>query len=78
MPFLIGIGPPELLIVLAIAVVLFGTAKIAGIGSAMSRSIREFRRELKAPEEEEEKKEATKSEQAASETEPPGGTPYKH
>ena len=62
MPFLLfqGLGPAELLIVLAIVVVLFGASRIGDIGGAIGRGIREFRREVKAPEEEE--KEPSKAE----------------
>ena len=44
------IGAPELLIILAIVVVLFGASRVAQIGGAVGRGIREFRHELKGPE----------------------------
>ncbi len=49
MPFLIfqSIGAPELLIILAIVVVLFGATRIGDIGKGIGRGIREFRREIK-------------------------------
>jgi sec-independent protein translocase protein TatA len=37
------LGAPELLIIALIAVLLFGPAKIADLGGALGRSIREFR-----------------------------------
>ena len=49
----LGIGPAELLIVLAIVIVLFGAGRIAGLGGALGSSIRSFRRELKEPDKEE-------------------------
>ena len=54
MPFLIspGLGPAELLIVLAIVVVLFGASRIGDIGKGVGRGIREFRREVKEGQEE--------------------------
>ena len=64
MPSLIGpgLGPLEIgLIVLAILLV-FGVGKVADIGGALGRSIREFRRELREGQEEERKEEATKVE----------------
>ena len=64
MPSLIGpgLGPLEIgLIVLAVLVV-FGVGKVADIGGALGRSIREFRRELKDGQEEEQKEQATKVE----------------
>jgi len=50
----IGIGPPELLIVLAIVVILFGATRIGDIGKGIGRGIREFRREIRDPNEDEE------------------------
>ena len=41
------LGPWELLIILAIVVVLFGASRLAGIGSALGGSIREFRRSVR-------------------------------
>jgi sec-independent protein translocase protein TatA len=38
-------GATELLIILGIVVVLFGAGKISGIGGALGKSIREFRKE---------------------------------
>jgi len=40
-------GAPELLIILAIVVVLFGATRIGDIGKGLGRGIREFRREVK-------------------------------
>jgi sec-independent protein translocase protein TatA len=53
MPFLLfqNLGPTELLIIFAIIVVLFGASRIADIGGAIGRAIREFRREVREPEE---------------------------
>ena len=47
---LIGIGglqAPELLIILAIVIILFGATRIGDIGKGIGRGIREFRREVK-------------------------------
>ncbi len=41
-----SLGAPELLIILAIVVVLFGATRIGDIGKGFGRGIREFRREL--------------------------------
>jgi len=68
MPFLIfqSLGAPELLIILAIVVVLFGATRIGDIGKGIGRGIREFRRETREGQEEakekEEEKEAAKAE----------------
>jgi sec-independent protein translocase protein TatA len=54
MPVILGspIGPWELLIVLAIVVAVFGAGKIAGVGSALGGSIREFKKAVRDGEEE--------------------------
>jgi sec-independent protein translocase protein TatA len=48
------IGPPELLIILAIVIVLFGAGRLADIGAGLGRGIREFRKELSADDDERE------------------------
>lgn len=42
-----GLGPFELLIILAIVIAIFGAGKLAGIGGALGGSIREFRRSVR-------------------------------
>ena len=44
-----GLGPFELMLILAIVVLVFGVGKMADIGGALGRSIREFRRASKEP-----------------------------
>jgi sec-independent protein translocase protein TatA len=64
MPFLVfqSLGAPELIIIFAIVVVLFGASRIGDIGGAIGRGIREFRREVKEGEKEpEQEKEAETS-----------------
>ena len=39
-----GLGVPELLIILVIVIVVFGASRIADLGGAMGKGIREFRR----------------------------------
>lgn len=43
MPFMRGIGVPELIIILVIVMIIFGVGRLTEIGSALGRSIREFR-----------------------------------
>jgi sec-independent protein translocase protein TatA len=62
-------GAPELLIILAIVVVLFGATRIGDIGKGLGRGIREFRREVKDGQEETKDAEDTK-EPAAAKDEP--------
>jgi sec-independent protein translocase protein TatA len=57
-----SLGWPELLIILAVLIVVFGASKLADVGGALGRSIREFRRELREGQEEEQKEEAAKVE----------------
>ena len=46
MPF--NIGPLELVIILLIVVALFGAGRIAGVGQALGKSVREFREEARS------------------------------
>ncbi len=48
-----GIGLPELLVVLALALVIFGAGKLPGVGKALGQSIREFKGAVSDPEKEE-------------------------
>ena len=54
------LGMGELIIILIIAVLLFGGKKLSGMGKALGQSIREFKEEVKPEEtaEEKENKEA--------------------
>ena len=56
-----SLGAPELLIILAIVVVLFGASRLSGLGKGLGRGIRDFRKELREGQEEDEaaKKTAT-------------------
>lgn len=40
-------GAPELLILLGIVVLVFGTAKLSGVGNALGNSVREFRKAVR-------------------------------
>lgn len=42
-----GLGPTELLIILAIILLLFGGSRLAGLGKSTGRAIREFKEETK-------------------------------
>ena len=46
-----GLGLPELIIILVVVMLIFGVGKMADIGGALGKSIREFRRSAKEPEE---------------------------
>ena len=40
------LGTTELLLILALAILLFGGTKLAGLGKAMGKSIKEFKQEM--------------------------------
>jgi sec-independent protein translocase protein TatA len=40
----IGLGPFELLIILCIVVLVFGAGRLSDVGSALGKSIRDFRK----------------------------------
>ena len=44
-----GLGMPELLVVFAIAFVVFGAAKLPQIGSSLGTAIREFKKSIESP-----------------------------
>ena len=49
---MMGIGFPELMIILVIIMVIFGAGKLPEIGSAFGNSIRNFKKSMKEAEEE--------------------------
>jgi sec-independent protein translocase protein TatA len=42
-----GLGVPELLIILAVVLLLFGGSRLAGLGKSSGRALREFKEETK-------------------------------
>jgi sec-independent protein translocase protein TatA len=44
-----GIGMPELLVILVIAMIIFGPGKIPEVGSAIGKAIRDFKKALNEP-----------------------------
>ena len=49
-----GLGWQELLIILVIIALIFGATRVADLGGALGRGIREFRQEAARPDEDEE------------------------
>ncbi|MGE5576530.1 MAG: twin-arginine translocase TatA/TatE family subunit [Syntrophothermus sp.] len=47
-----GIGVPELILILVVALIIFGPAKLPEVGKAIGRSITEFKRAVKDDKEE--------------------------
>jgi sec-independent protein translocase protein TatA len=62
-----GLGLPELLLIFGVVVLIFGVGKMADVGGALGRSIREFRKEAARPEEDEEEVEQVTSSQSTTE-----------
>ena len=48
MNFLRGIGLPELLIILTIVLLIFGTTRLPKLASSMGKAVREFRKSTEA------------------------------
>jgi sec-independent protein translocase protein TatA len=41
------IGPTEIVLIIVLALILFGGSRIAGLGKALGKSIKDFRSEVK-------------------------------
>ena len=65
-----GLGWQELLIVLVIIALIFGASRVADLGGALGRGIREFRTEARGDEEEEEEAAAASSDDDEAEEAP--------
>ncbi len=48
-----GLGWPEVLVILAVVVLIFGPKKIPEVGSALGKTLRGFKEEIDAPSEQE-------------------------
>ncbi len=46
------IGTTEIILIIVLALVVFGGGKLAGVGKALGKSIREFKNEVKGEEKE--------------------------
>ncbi len=57
------LGTTEIILIVVLALVLFGGKKLAGVGKALGQSIRDFKKEVNAdkPEEPAEKKDETQA-----------------
>jgi sec-independent protein translocase protein TatA len=72
-PIVAMIGAPELLIIFAIVVLLFGASRLPGLGKSVGQSIRGFKTGLSDADEEKPKKLEAKSPDDS--TPPPPSTP---
>ena len=55
-----GLGVPELMVILVIALVIFGPSKLPQIGSGLGKAIRDFKKGVTGGDDEEEGKEVKK------------------
>ena len=55
------LGVWEIILILVVVLVLFGGNKLAGVGSALGKSIRDFKREIKADDADEKKETSTET-----------------
>ena len=55
-----GLGVPELMVILVIALVVFGPSKLPQIGSGLGKAIRDFKKGVTGGEDEEAEKEQKK------------------
>ena len=62
---MMGIGFPELMVILIIIMIIFGAGKLPEIGSAFGRSIKNFKTSMKEAQEGDETTELEEGEQAA-------------
>lgn len=61
-----GLGGPELLIILAVLILLFGAKKLPELAKGLGKSINEFKKASSEKEEEEREREAAKKDAAQS------------
>ncbi len=64
------LGTTEIILIVVLALVLFGGGKIAGLGKALGQSIKDFKKEIKESKEEDEAAALAKA-QAQAQAEPP-------
>lgn len=77
-PMVFGLGTTELLIILALALLIFGGTRLAGLGKSSGRAIREFKEETKGLTEAEKAEKAAKDGKAGGATQTgaiEGGSP---
>ena len=59
-----NLGPTELIIILVIVILIFGAGRLAGLGGALGKTVRDFRQAVKDGE-------ASEDEEAEKKAEPP-------
>lgn len=63
------LGPPELIIVLVLVIIVFGVGKLPEVGGALGKSIKEFRKNSDDPEDKLKQEEAARAAAAEKERE---------
>ena len=56
------LGTTEIILIVVLALVIFGGSRLSGVGKALGTSIREFKQEVKAADDDDKKKEEEKAE----------------
>lgn len=69
-----SLGAPELLIILAVVILIFGVGKLPEVGGALGKGIKEFRRSASADDEDEKEAATLASTAAPAATSKPGST----
>lgn len=59
---ILGMGPPELLLIFGVLILLFGATKLPALAKGLGKSIKEFKKAANETDDEPEKKPADKSE----------------
>ena len=57
------LGTTEIILIVVLALVLFGGGKLAGVGKALGQSIRDFKKEMKADDKKADEKADEKTEE---------------
>jgi sec-independent protein translocase protein TatA len=60
-----GIGVPELIVILVVALVIFGPGRLPEIGGALGKGIRDFKKAFEGRDEEVKKVDSTNTEQGS-------------
>ena len=60
------LGTTEIILIVVLALVIFGGSRLSGVGKALGTSIREFKQEVKAADDDDKKKEEEKAENSDS------------
>jgi len=80
MPALVfqSIGPLEIGLIVLVLLLIFGVSRVADVGGALGRSIREFRREVREGQKEEESAKTEPRSEEGKAPPPPNGSPLSH